>query len=95
MSRTVTIRTESENASSTTPNTSAGITVNESETDDEQEENLVYLVSNILFTILWRGVENTDAAWQVNLVKTIYGLIIYYQFLYSFISGAWSSDGVY
>ncbi|XP_055544656.1 neurobeachin-like protein 1 isoform X1 [Wyeomyia smithii] len=33
-------------------------------TDDGDEENLVYLVSNILFTILWRGVENTGDSWK-------------------------------
>uniref|UniRef100_A0A336KCC2 CSON006833 protein n=1 Tax=Culicoides sonorensis TaxID=179676 RepID=A0A336KCC2_CULSO len=30
----------------------------------DDEETLVYLVSNILFTILWRGVENTDDTWR-------------------------------
>lgn len=30
----------------------------------DDEETLVYLVSNILFTILWRGVENTDDTWK-------------------------------
>lgn len=28
------------------------------------EETLVYLLTNILFTILWRGVENKDNAWK-------------------------------
>jgi hypothetical protein len=30
----------------------------------DDEENLVYLISNTLFTILWRGVENTDESWR-------------------------------
>ncbi|XP_058454329.1 neurobeachin-like protein 1 isoform X1 [Malaya genurostris] len=32
--------------------------------EDNDEENLVYLVSNILFTILWRGVENSNDSWK-------------------------------
>lgn len=33
--------------------------------NDEQEEQLVYLVTNILFTVLWRGVDNTGGdSWQ-------------------------------
>ncbi|XP_055608825.1 neurobeachin-like protein 1 isoform X2 [Uranotaenia lowii] len=32
--------------------------------EDNEEENLVYLVSNILFTILWRGVENSNDSWK-------------------------------
>ncbi|KAL1394330.1 hypothetical protein pipiens_012033, partial [Culex pipiens pipiens] len=32
--------------------------------DENDEEYLVYLVSNILFTILWRGVENTNDSWK-------------------------------
>ncbi|XP_053679026.1 neurobeachin-like protein 1 [Anopheles nili] len=33
-------------------------------TDDNDEENLVCLVSSSLFTILWRGVENSNDSWQ-------------------------------
>ncbi|XP_058062662.1 neurobeachin-like protein 1 isoform X2 [Anopheles bellator] len=32
--------------------------------ENNDEENLVCLVSNSLFTILWRGVENTNDSWQ-------------------------------
>uniref|UniRef100_A0A182N771 DUF4704 domain-containing protein n=1 Tax=Anopheles dirus TaxID=7168 RepID=A0A182N771_9DIPT len=32
--------------------------------DDNEEENLVCLVSSSLFTILWRGVENSNDSWQ-------------------------------
>ncbi|XP_055643375.1 neurobeachin-like protein 1 isoform X2 [Toxorhynchites rutilus septentrionalis] len=32
--------------------------------EDNDEENLVYLVSNILFTILWRGVEHSNDSWK-------------------------------
>lgn len=32
----------------------------------DQEEQLVYLVSNILFTVLWRGVDNNGGdSWKV------------------------------
>lgn len=36
-----------------------------SSSNDEQEEQLVYLVTNILFTVLWRGVDNTGGdSWK-------------------------------
>lgn len=32
----------------------------------DQEEQLVYLVTNILFTVLWRGVDNNGGdSWKV------------------------------
>ncbi|XP_063708929.1 neurobeachin-like protein 1 [Culicoides brevitarsis] len=30
----------------------------------DDEETLVYLVSNILFTVLWRGIENNEETWK-------------------------------
>lgn len=35
----------------------------------DQEDQLVYLVTNILFTVLWRGVDNNGGdSWKVMLV---------------------------
>lgn len=34
----------------------------------DQEEQLVYLVTNILFTVLWRGVDNNGGdSWKVSV----------------------------
>lgn len=36
----------------------------------DQEEELCYLVANILFTVLWRGVEGASKeAWKVCVTK--------------------------
>lgn len=37
-----------------------------SESIEDKEEQLVYLITNILFTILWRGIENNGGdSWKV------------------------------
>jgi hypothetical protein len=36
----------------------------------DHEEELCYLVANILFTVLWRGVEGANKeAWKVSVVS--------------------------
>lgn len=43
-----------------------------SESTVDKEEQLVYLVTNILFTVLWRGVENNSGdSWKVRLRLTM------------------------
>lgn len=34
------------------------------QTSVDDEETLVYLVSNVLFTIMWRGIENSEDTWK-------------------------------
>lgn len=34
------------------------------QTSVDDEDTIVYLVSNILFTILWRGIDNTEDTWR-------------------------------
>lgn len=38
------------------------------EATEDKEEHLVSLVTNILFTVLWRGIENNGGdSWKVNI----------------------------
>lgn len=44
---------------------SSNISRRNSTSTDDQEEQLVYLVTNILFTVLWRGVDNNGGdSWK-------------------------------
>lgn len=49
------------------------------ESSQDKEEQLVYLITNILFTILWRGIENNGGdSWKVTIQIHAYSLAFVY-----------------
>lgn len=67
------------------------------ESIEDKEEQLVYLITNILFTILWRGIENNGGdSWKVSThahPKSI-GNTMRMNELFMFL-GTWSGFGLH